>query len=293
MFPGKRTLFTRAQATAAGYSAYQIRRRLGSGEWQTVLGDVFAPGAVPVTAVLRDRAAALAVPGSVLAAASAARLLGIEVPDRGTYLWIGSRRQPALVGVRYLRDPLSRRELMRAEGVPVTGFARTVTDCLRFLPESAGARFLDRALQAGWVTQADVVRQAHALVGRRGAPRLAKLAHQASAGAHSAAERLAVTLLRRAGLTGWKANLAIVDPAGLIGVGDLVFTKVRLLVEIDGWAFHSAPDQFQRDRSRQNRLVAAGWTVLRFTWLDLTERPDHVVATIRAMLDRLTERRSA
>ena len=37
---------------------------------------------------------------------------------------------------------------------------------------------------------------------------------------------------------------------------------------------------------RKNRLVAAGWTVLRFTWWDLTQRPDYVVASICAMMIR-------
>ena len=44
------------------------------------------------------------------------------------------------------------------------------------------------------------------------------------------------------------------------------------------------PERFQRDRSRQNRLVAAGWTVLRFTWRDLVERPGYVVRTIRDVI---------
>jgi very-short-patch-repair endonuclease len=47
------------------------------------------------------------------------------------------------------------------------------------------------------------------------------------------------------------------------------------------------PEHFQRDRRRQNRLIAAGWTVLRFTWWDLTERPDDVLAQIRAAVARL------
>ena len=47
----------------------------------------------------------------------------------------------------------------------------------------------------------------------------------------------------------------------------------RFDFEIDGRAFHSDADRFQRDRTRQNRLVGAGWTVLRFTWNDLRDRP--------------------
>jgi very-short-patch-repair endonuclease len=31
-------------------------------------------------------------------------------------------------------------------------------------------------------------------------------------------------------------------------------------------------------------LVAAGWTVLRFTWLDVVRRPDWVVVQVNAVL---------
>jgi very-short-patch-repair endonuclease len=69
-----------------------------------------------------------------------------------------------------------------------------------------------------------------------------------------------------------------------LAVADVAFERERLVVEIDGWAFHSGPDRFQRDRERQNRLVAEGWWVLRFTWRDLTERPDGVVASIARLI---------
>jgi len=94
-------------------------------------------------------------------------------------------------------------------------------------------------------------------------------------------------LLRNGRITGWAANVEIRDADGFIGIGDIVFDILKLVVEVDGWAFHTTPERFQRDRGRQNRLVAAGWTVLRFTWRDLVERPGYVLATIRAMLDRL------
>ncbi|GEM_PF-877438 len=45
-------------------------------------------------------------------------------------------------------------------------------------------------------------------------------------------------------------------------------------------------DAFQRDRSRQN-VLSQSWTVLRYTWADLTERPEHVVAEIVATVDRI------
>jgi very-short-patch-repair endonuclease len=37
-------------------------------------------------------------------------------------------------------------------------------------------------------------------------------------------------------------------------------------IEVDGWAFHSAPKRYEADRGRDAYLVGAGWVVLRFTW---------------------------
>jgi very-short-patch-repair endonuclease len=277
-------LFTRAQARARGYSAYQVRRRIETGEWRVVLGSVLAERGTRITPHLRDRAAARAVPGSVLAGASAARLLANPVPDRIACLWVGPLRPGALPAVRYLRDPLRVRDIMTGEGVRHTAPDRTVFDCLRFLDDPAALTLLDRALQAGWITEAELTARVRDFVGRRGAPRLARLARLACSGARSTAERKAIALLRAARIEGWIANQPIRDSSGLIGVGDLVFEAARLVVEIDGRAYHSAPERFERDRERQNRLVRAGWTVLRFTWRDLTARPAYVVGTIRAML---------
>jgi very-short-patch-repair endonuclease len=54
---------------------------------------------------------------------------------------------------------------------------------------------------------------------------------------------------------------------------------------LDGYAFHSSRARWQRDRQRQNDLVDAGWTVLRFTTDDLRTRPTSAVALVaRALL---------
>jgi very-short-patch-repair endonuclease len=65
---------------------------------------------------------------------------------------------------------------------------------------------------------------------------------------------------------------------------DLAFPACQVAVEVDGWAWHQDRRAFQYDRQRQNSIVLAGWTLLRFTWHDLTQRPDSVVAEIRAAL---------
>jgi very-short-patch-repair endonuclease len=289
----QRGLLTRAQAAACGATTYQVRRRLQSGEWRRLLGPVLAMPDVAFTPEMRDRAAALAVPGSVLAAASAARLLQIPTADPRTYLWVGERRPRPLPCVVFLRGPLSARDVTVGEGVRLTQPARTVIDCVLTLDERRGLRLLERALQVGWITEDELIDRVRARLGRRGTPRLVRLVRLTASGARSSAERLAIALLKRGRLSGWSVNTPIADSVGVIGVGDVVFHAELLIVEIDGWAFHATPDRFQRDRSRQNRLVAAGWTVLRFTWRDLTERPDDVIRTIRSTLLRLRTRPAA
>ena len=57
--------------------------------------------------------------------------------------------------------------------------------------------------------------------------------------------------------------------------------RSKLAIEVDGFEHHSTPEAFQHDRTRQNELVALGWTVLRFTWHDVVHRPAHVAQLIR------------
>ena len=61
---------------------------------------------------------------------------------------------------------------------------------------------------------------------------------------------------------------------------DFAYPQRRLAVELDGFESHGQRDAFDRDRARQNQLVLLGWTVLRFTWADVTERPETVAAAL-------------
>jgi hypothetical protein len=281
---GQRGLFTRRQARASGLSPYQIRHRVRSGQWRQVAPAVFAPATLTLTPSVRDRAVQLATPGSVLAGPSAARCWHIPVPDSRPCLLVPPHAHPR-VDATVIYDSLKRSDLWIRDGAPVTSRPRTIIDCLRLLPERAALTLLDRALQQRWMDFDDLTEHVRAVVGRRGAPRLVRLVREVADGSRSAAERRMVGLLGRAGITGWTVNVAIRDDRGVIGLGDVVFRKHRVVIELDGWAFHIDPVRFQRDRERQNRLVAAGWTVLRFTWRDLTDRPGSVVATVKAVLN--------
>ena len=104
----------------------------------------------------------------------------------------------------------------------------------------------------------------------------------AQSGTLAESERHLKRLMERAGLRGWVFNAEIRSATDeLLGVGDCVHFTLRIVVEVDGWAWHTDRQRFQRDRDRQNALVHAGWMVLRFTWLDLIDHPDRVIASIR------------
>jgi hypothetical protein len=47
---------------------------------------------------------------------------------------------------------------------------------------------------------------------------------------------------------------------------DMSYPLVQLFIEGDGFGVHGMRSSFERDRWRQNLLVAHGWTPLRFTW---------------------------
>lgn len=112
--------------------------------------------------------------------------------------------------------------------------------------------------------------------GRHGSPASRRLLRAAEGGARSEAERLLVRLLKDAGIAGWKTNY----PVSGYKV-DVAFPDAKVAIEVDGWAFHSDSETFVKDRQRQNAIALLGWQVLRFTWLDLAEYPDRVIAEIK------------
>ena len=115
---------------------------------------------------------------------------------------------------------------------------------------------------------------------------LARLGELVSSGAVSAAEHRLHGLLRSAIVVRWSANAKVIVDGAVLAVADVLFDEQQVVIEVDGVRSHSGTDRFVDDRRRQNALVNAGYTVLRFTWWDLTQRPDAVIAEIRRALSR-------
>ena len=173
----------------------------------------------------------------------------------------------------------------------MTTLNRTVVDCIGLLPRRAAEELLVWVLTRRILSHDDLCTLIAArprLVGNR--QRHGLLAMTAG-GAMSVAESRLHAILRRAGIAGWVTDEPIHDRRGLIGSADVVFPAELLVIEVDGMAYHGAA-RFQSDRSRQNRLVTAGYTVLRFTWADLVDRPAIVADQIEAALRRARRARS-
>ena len=267
------------QARSAGLSEFAVRRRVRSGQWRRCGPGVYFADDRPFTTAARIRAAVWSkgsrAAGSGLTAAwwlglmsTAPRTFEVTVPRNS------HGRSTAECAVR--RRALHDRDLTEYRGLQVTALALTVLEAAA--RAGGGSAVMDTALQRR-LGLADL-QQAHGRNrGRYGAGEARRLLRAAEGGARSEAERLLVELLRGAGIGGWFANYRI-GPY----VGDVVFPAARVVIEIDGWAFHSDWEAFQSDRKRQNKLALRGWQVLRFTWLDLTEHPERVLAEIRAAI---------
>jgi very-short-patch-repair endonuclease len=58
----------------------------------------------------------------------------------------------------------------------------------------------------------------------------------------------------------------------------------RLVVEVDGWAYHRTRAAFDSDRARDRALLRAGWRVARFTDRQIARDPNAVAHELTALL---------
>lgn len=138
----------------------------------------------------------------------------------------------------------------------------------------------DMALHARLTTVAELEAWAGAHPGRPGVKRLRHVIALSEPAAESPMESRLRMLLVRGRLPKPKAQVAIHDAAGrFVGRVDLYYERCRLAIEYDG-AGHR--DGVTEDNRRQNRLLAVGIRLLRFTARDVLGNPDSVVAQVRA-----------
>lgn len=224
--------------------------------------------------------------GAVASHGSAADLWGIELAYRPVpCVTVPRGRRPrAPEGWRVRRLDLPASDVCTTPGAPCTTPVRTLLDFARQLPEAEAVAAVDSALRRRLVTRTRLLRRTSALRGT-GAGRLHRVAVLADPRAESVLESLLRVLLVQAGLPRPRSQLVLRDRHGdVVARVDLAFPDARLVVEADGYEFHSERAAYLRDRRRLNDLTLMGWRVLRFGWEDVVGQPERVVAQVRAAL---------
>ena len=117
--------------------------------------------------------------------------------------------------------------------------------------------------------------------GRPGAKRLRRLIELAEPAESPMETRLRWLLLRR-GLPRPEVQAELHDRSGgFVGRADIFYRKQRLVVEFDGGNHR---ERLVSDDQRQNALINAGFKVLRYTSVDVFQRPTATVAEVKAAL---------
>ncbi|WP_435126421.1 type IV toxin-antitoxin system AbiEi family antitoxin domain-containing protein [Micromonospora tulbaghiae] len=288
---------TAEQALRLGLGREQIRYLVRSGRWTRLSRGCYLPspaGPAPVAlrrAMIRATIASLGQ-GAVAVLSTAAELHGIAgLPPTAAIHVSVPRDRPhvqrrAEPGLRVHQLTLADADVCRVGGVPVTTPVRTVADVLLRARRYPAVCVLDSALYQGILAENDLSLVLAHLAGRRGAVAARRYLAESDGRAQSPLETRARLRCVDGGVPPDVLQLPVRDEDGyLLGVGDLGWRRARLIAEADGRAPHLTPQAVYADRFRQNRLVNAGWRILRFTWSD-TLRPDYIPQTVKHALNR-------
>jgi len=268
-------IVTRATLLGAGWSRSGLDRATASAQLFPVAKGVYRTAGTPWRPPATHHAAlAAAGAGAALARRSAAEVLGLlDARQAPHHLVIPHCRRPPVVPARLATVTRSRtlrpEEVVEVSGLRTTSAARTLLD---LAPCTSAERLAELAVAAirlrhCGLDELDEVLALHP--GARGRTRLRTavlLLGDDGAGARAEVEIAAVAALLEAGLPRPEIAFRVRDGNGhLIAEVDLAYPMRRLAVEIDGYRWHSTPARKRADESRQNRLILAGWTVLRFS----------------------------
>jgi very-short-patch-repair endonuclease len=239
--------------------------------------------------------AAVLAADAVVSHRSAAELWGLMRPAGYVEVSIPPQRRPRLRPpavahrIKDLRPDLA----ARREGLPLTDPARTIVDLGLVLPTWSVSGALNRGLATRLLTigQAAHLREVLARRGRNGTGVVGEILERrllTGGGDQSELETVLHRLIEGHDLPLPVLQHEVWHAGRLVARIDAAYPDLQLAIEVDGYEHHSAPEAFQRDRTRQNALVALGWTVLRFTWADVVRRPTVVAGEIAAARARLT-----
>jgi hypothetical protein len=229
--------------------------------------------------------------GSVISHGTAAAFLGLrDYWPRLIDVTVPCQTGRKISGIycRRCRYPSSGEIEVRA-GVIISTPARTLIDLAGIIDSPSLGRLVERAAVLKLLDLDSINRSLHNAQGRPGLKTLRRILAPwytddgTVPDVRSDFEALVLPRLIAMGLPRPTCNKALrVDGENLIV--DFLWEDRRVVVETDGAASHQTPVAFQRDRKRDQILVAAGYRVARATWDQITHELDSVVTRISRTL---------
>jgi very-short-patch-repair endonuclease len=171
----------------------------------------------------------------------------------------------------------------------VTTVERTLLDLGQFKRhEVVVEKALESAIRKGLTTEAKVRLwlETGRRRGRKGVTLLRHVLDLREGGrpAGSGAEVSLIRLLRRAGVPRAVRQHSIRLRHDEVAVVDLAWPGRRVAVEFDGFEHHGGRRAWYHGIARDNAIRDAGWTLRRYTWDDLTKRPEAIVEAVFRLL---------
>jgi very-short-patch-repair endonuclease len=261
-----------------GVTRRQIEHRLAQGRLVRIHPRVYAFGHARLTQQGRWLAAVRACgPGAALSHRSAAALWGLRgTPGGRIEVTVPRSGRHARRGVLlHTSRRLTPEDVAVVHGIPATTPARTIVDLADVEAPHRVRRAADQAERLN--LHAPIV----PIEGRRGIRSLVALEHERLGAqlTRSELEEAGLDVARQANLPRPEVN-AMVEGTEC----DFVWRAQRLILEIDGFAFHRTLARFNDDREKALYLEARNWRVLRAAAAQLMARAP-VVAALRVHLD--------
>ena len=272
------------QLLAIGLSPSGIKRRVAAGRLLPLHRAVYAVGHSAIERRGHWLAAVLACgPDAVLSHRSAAALLGIrETAQTRIDVTTGRKASRGQEGIRLHRARLDEGDVTTHHRIPTTSLPRTLLDLASCTPLDAVVRALEEAERRRLIDTAPIHPLLERANGHQGAGRLAKALAAYDPRAtrtRSELERAFLALCRTRHLPPPTLNTLIEGYEV-----DAVWAERKLIVELDGYAYHRTRAAFERDRRRDAALLRAGYRTLRVTALRLKAEPDAVLADVGVLL---------
>lgn len=281
---GQEGLITTPQLLFVGIGHGAIRYRRELGRLHVVHRGVFAVGHGKITPEGCLAAAALACgPTAVISHRSAAVLWDLLPPPApgGVHISSPTHLRPRAGIVLHRSKAPAPTDVRRRQRLPLTSPAMTVLDLAETEPLPVLQRALNEARVRSLVDQRRFAELAMRTNGRTGWGALLKIFRDEGFPdfSRSRAETILWGLIRSAELPLPRRNLRVHGHEL-----DFYWPDARLNAEIDGRAAHGTGLRFESDRDRDAHLATFGIRVMRFTWKQLTERPELVVGRLSAAL---------